>query len=66
MVMILFTIDNQNSFAQIIYQIEYVKEILGKDNYILALAAKKSYLFEEQVISDEDIFIILKNIILNL
>ena len=54
-IMIVFAIDNQNSFDQINYWVEYVKDILGKDNYILALVANKSDLFEEQVISDEDI-----------
>ena len=54
-IMIVFAIDNQNSFDQISYWVEYVKDILGKDNYILALVANKSDLFEEQVISDEDI-----------
>ena len=54
-IMVVFAIDNQVSFDQVDYWIEYTKQILSDEKYILALVANKSDLFEEQVISDEDI-----------
>ena len=54
-VMIVFAIDNQTSFEQVDYWIKYTKKVLSGEKYILALIANKSDLFEEQVISDEDI-----------
>ena len=54
-IMVVFSIENQNSFEQIQYWINYAKEVLGKEKYILALVANKSDLFEEQVVPDDDI-----------
>ena len=54
-VMVVFAIDNQISFEQVEYWINYTNKILSGEKYILALIANKSDLFEEQVIADEDI-----------
>ena len=54
-IMFVFAINNQNSFDQINYWINYAKQILSDEKYIMALIANKSDLFEEQVISDDDI-----------
>ena len=54
-IMIVFAIDNQISFEQVDYWIKYTIKVLSGEKYILALVANKSDLFEEQVISDEDI-----------
>ena len=54
-VMVVFAIDNQLSFEQVDYWIDYTKQILKEEKYILALVANKSDLYEEQVINDEDI-----------
>ena len=55
-VMVVYAINNRKSFEEVDYWINYVKDILGNDNdYILALVANKSDLYEEdQVVSDEE------------
>ena len=52
-VMIVFSIDNENSFKEVDFWVNYTKEILGNDQYIMALIANKSDLYEKQAISDE-------------
>ena len=59
-VIVVFAIVDQQSFNEIEFWINYVKEVLGKEKYILALVAKKSDLYEEQVISDDAIIKITK------
>ena len=54
-VMVVFSIIDEKSFKEIKYWINYVKETLGNDKYILALVANKSDLFEEQEVNDNDI-----------
>ena len=54
-VMIVFSIDNENSFKEVDFWVNYTKEILGNDQYIMALIANKSDLYENQTISDEKI-----------
>lgn len=54
-IMIVFAIDNKNSFNEVDFWIKYVKETLGEGPYILALIANKSDLYEEQEITDEEI-----------
>ena len=53
-VMIVFAINNKASYEQIDFWINYTKEILGDDKYILALVANKSDLYESQEISDKE------------
>ena len=53
-VLIVFAIDNKNSYNEINYWIKYIKDILGEEKYIMGLVANKSDLYEEQVISDEE------------
>ena len=54
-VIIVFAINFQYSFEQIDFWINYTKDILGDDNYILALVGNKADLYESQQISDEEI-----------
>jgi small GTP-binding protein len=54
-VIIVFAINFQYSFEQIDFWINYTKDILGEDNYILALVGNKADLYESQQISDEEI-----------
>ena len=54
-VMVVFAINSKHSFEQIDYWVNYTKEVLGDEKFILALVANKSDLYEEQVIPDNDI-----------
>ena len=54
-VIIVFAINVKNSFNQIDFWYNYIKEVLGEDDYIIALVGNKADLYEEQEISDEDI-----------
>ena len=54
-VIIVFAINFQYSFEQVDFWINYTKDILGEDNYILALVGNKADLYESQQISDEEI-----------
>ena len=53
-VIIVYSIDNRNSFQEVDFWINYTKENLGNDNYIMALVANKIDLFEDQVVPDEE------------
>ena len=52
-VLIVFSIDNKKSFDEVDFWFNYVKDILGSDNYIVALIANKSDLFEKQTVPDD-------------
>jgi small GTP-binding protein len=54
-VMIVFSIDSENSFKEVDFWVNYTKEILGNDQYIMALIANKSDLYEKQAMSDQAI-----------
>ena len=53
-VLIVYAIDNLNTFKEIDFWINYTKENLGNDNYIMALVANKIDLFEDQAVTDEE------------
>ena len=53
-ILIVYSIDNRNSFNEINYWINSVKENLGDDKYIMALVANKSDLYEKQIVDDEE------------
>ena len=53
-VLFVYSIDNKESFNQIEYWIKSTQEILGEDQYISALIANKSDLFENQKISNDE------------
>ena len=53
-VIIVYSIDNRNSFQEVDFWINYTKENLGNDNYIMALVANKIDLFEDQAVPDEE------------
>ena len=53
-VMIVFAINNKASYEEVDFWIEYTKEILGENKYILALVANKSDLYENQEIPDKE------------
>ena len=54
-IIIVFAINSKESYDQIDFWMNYSKEILGSDNYIFALVANKSDLYEHQIISDKEI-----------
>ena len=54
-VIIVFAINVKNSFNQIDFWYNYIKEVLGEEDYIIALVGNKADLYEEQEISDKDI-----------
>ena len=54
-VLVVFAINNKTSFEEVDFWVNYAKETLGKQKYVLALVGNKSDLIEEQKISDEEI-----------
>ena len=54
-IIIVFAINSRQSFQQIDFWLDYTKEILGDEDYILGLVANKSDLYEEQQIKDDEI-----------
>ena len=52
-IFLVYAIDNEYSFTEIEFWLNYVKENLGEEKYILALIANKSDLYEEQQVSDD-------------
>ena len=52
LIIIVFSIDNKISFDQIDFWLNFVKEILGNQGYILGLVGNKSDLYEEQEVDD--------------
>ena len=53
-ILIVYSIDNRNSFNEINYWINSVKENLGDDKYIMALVANKSDLYDFQEVEKEE------------
>ena len=53
-ILIVYSIDNRNSFNEINYWINSVKENLGDDKYIMALVANKSDLYDSQEVEKEE------------
>ena len=53
-VICVYAIDSNESFQQMEFWINYAQEILEKDQYILAILANKSDLFEDQAVPDEE------------
>ena len=54
-IIIVFAINTEESFEQIDFWLNYTKEILGNDNYIVGLVGNKSDLYEDQAISEQTI-----------
>ena len=55
-ILLVFAIDTRESFNQIDFWHKYVKDLLGEDNYIIALIGNKSDLYEaEDVVKDDEI-----------
>ena len=54
-IIIVFAINTEESFEQIDFWLNYTKEILGNDNYIIGLVGNKSDLYEDQAISEQTI-----------
>ena len=54
-ILIVFAINSRHSFEEIDFWYNYVNEILGEGDHIIALVANKSDLYENQEISDEEI-----------
>ena len=53
-IILVYSIDNLESFKQIDFWINYAKEILGEEKYIMSLVANKSDLYLEQKVPDQD------------
>ncbi len=54
-VIIVFAINNRESFNNVDFWINYVKEILANDSYIMAVVGNKIDLYDDQQIGDEEI-----------
>ena len=54
-VLIVFAINNKQSFEEIDFWYNYANEILGEGDYIMALVANKLDLYDSQQISDDEI-----------
>ena len=54
-VIIVFSIDNKNSFNEIEYWINNVKEILEEGKYIMGLVGNKIDLYEQQEVTEEEL-----------
>ena len=54
-VLIIFSKINKSSFEKVDYWYNYIKQILGKDQYIIALVGNKNNLFEDMEIIEEEI-----------
>lgn len=53
-VLIIFSKINKSSFEKVDYWYNYIKQILGKDQYIIALVGNKNDLFEDMEITEEE------------
>ena len=53
-VLIVYSIDNKKSFNEVDFWINYVKENVGDDKYIMALIANKSDLYDYQEVEKEE------------
>ena len=55
-ILIVFAINNRESFEQVGFWYEYAKELLGEGDYMIALVGNKSDLYEEEnVVKDDEI-----------
>ena len=54
-VIIVFSIIDRDSFTNVDFWINYVKEILANDSYIMAVVGNKIDLYDDQQIGDEEI-----------
>ena len=54
-VIIVFGINDRKSFEEVDFWVNYVKDILEKDKYILAVVANKSDLIDKQEVPDDEI-----------
>ena len=54
-VLIIFSKINKSSCEKVDYWYNYIKQILGKDRYIIALVGNKNDLFEDMEITEEEI-----------
>ena len=53
-ILLVYSIDNRHSFEEINFWINFVKDVIEDDKYIIALVANKSDLIEEQTVLDEE------------
>ena len=53
-ILIVYSIISRNSFEEVDFWMNYVKEIEGDDKYILALVANKCDLYENQIVMEEE------------
>ena len=53
-ILIVYSIDNKKSFNEVNFWINYVKENVGDDKYIMALVANKSDLYDSQEVEKEE------------
>ena len=53
-ILIVYAIDNRNSFDNTEFWINYVKENITEDKYTIALIANKSDLYENQMVMEEE------------
>ena len=53
-ILIVYSIDNKKSFNEVNFWINFVKENVGDDKYIMALVANKSDLYDSQEVEKEE------------
>lgn len=53
-VICVYAIDNEESFKELDYWIDMVKNELGEKGYVIGIVANKCDLYEDQVVKDED------------
>ena len=53
-ILIVYSIISRQSFNEINFQMNFIKENLGNDKCIIALVANKSDLYEKQIVMDEE------------
>ena len=54
-IIVVFAIDNYESFIQVDFWLNYAKDVLGHSGYILGLVGNKSDLYESQEVEDKTI-----------
>ena len=54
-ILVVFAINNRESFKEVDFWVNYAKETLGQKKYVMALVGNKSDLYEEQQVPDEEI-----------
>ena len=53
-ILIVYSIISRESFNEVDFWINHIKENIKNDNYIIALVANKSDLYEKQIVDDEE------------